>query len=78
MKYTPLDIRHQEFAGAISGFSKREVKDFLSAVADDVEEYERQLRTQQEKNTALEAQVQELRRSASPTRFALTPSAKLN
>ena len=77
MKYTPLDIRHQEFAGAISGFSKREVKDFLAAVADDVEEYERQLRASQEKNVALEAQVQDLRQGEEALKRAVISAERI-
>lgn len=33
MKLSPLDIEHQDFDGALSGFSKRQVRDFLAQVA---------------------------------------------
>jgi cell division initiation protein len=77
MKYTPLDIRHQEFSAAISGYSKREVKDFLAAVAEDAEEYERQLRASQEKTVALEAQIQELRQGEEALKRAVVSAEKI-
>jgi cell division initiation protein len=77
VKYTPLDIRHQDFAAALSGYSKKEVKDFLSAVADDVEESERQLRAFQEKISSLEAQVQELRQGEEALKRAVVSAEKI-
>jgi cell division initiation protein len=77
VKYTPLDIRHQEFSGAISGFSKKEVKDFLSAVADDMEEYERSLRVSQEKITQMEAQIQDLRQGEEALKRAVVSAERI-
>jgi cell division initiation protein len=77
VKYTPLDIRHQEFTNALSGFSKKEVKDFLTAVADDMEEYERQARGFQEKITGLEAQIQELRQGEEALKRAVISAEKI-
>lgn len=45
MKLSPLDIEHQEFDAAISGFSKKQVREFLSRVA---EAYEQALRENQQ------------------------------
>jgi cell division initiation protein len=77
VKYTPLDIRHQDFAAALSGYSKKEVKEFLTAVADDVEEYERQLRGLQEKVTGLESQVQELRQGEEALKRAVVSAERI-
>jgi cell division initiation protein len=77
VKYTPLDIRHQDFAAALSGYSKKEVKDFLTAVADDVEESERQLRAMQERVSSLEAQVQELRQGEEALKRAVVSAEKI-
>jgi cell division initiation protein len=38
MKLSPLDVQHQEFDGALSGYSRRQVRDFLAKVADSLEE----------------------------------------
>ena len=77
MKYTPLDIRHAEFGNALSGYSKREVREFLSSVSDDAEEYERQIRALQERVTQLEAQVQELRQGEETLRRAVVSAEKI-
>ena len=62
MKYTPLDVRHQEFANStLGGYNKREVKEFLNAIADDLEEIERQNRAMQERLLQLEGQINDLR-----------------
>ncbi len=44
MKLSPLDIQHQEFDGALSGYSRRQVRDFLAKVADALEELIRENR----------------------------------
>lgn len=38
MKLSPLDVQHQEFDGALSGYSKKQVRDFLTRAADVLEE----------------------------------------
>ncbi|CAN5471643.1 DivIVA domain-containing protein [soil metagenome] len=38
MKLSPLDVQHQEFDGALSGYSKKQVRDFLAKAADALEE----------------------------------------
>jgi cell division initiation protein len=64
MKHTPLDVRHQEFANALSGYSKKDVREFLQSVADDLEEYERGMRATQDRISLLESQVNELRQAS--------------
>ncbi len=45
MSLYPTDIRHQEFGSSMFGYSKKEVKEFLEALASELEEYQ----TRQEK-----------------------------
>lgn len=40
MSLFPTDIRHQEFASAMFGYSKKEVKEFLEELATELEEYQ--------------------------------------
>lgn len=77
MKYTPLDIRHQEFSGALSGYSKREVREFLIALSDQSEEAERDLRAALERITALEAQVADLREGEETLRRAVVSAERI-
>lgn len=77
VKHTPLDIRHQEFGSTFSGYNKKDVKDFLTAVADDMEEYERQARNFQERLTNLEAQIQELRQGEEALKRAVVSAEKI-
>ena len=77
MKYTPLDIRHQEFSGALSGYSKREVREFLIALSDQSEEAERDLRAAVERITALEAQVADLREGEETLRRAVVSAERI-
>ena len=77
MKYTPLDIRHQEFSAALSGYSKREVREFLVQLADQTEEYERDTRALQERVSALEAQVLELKEGEEVLRRAVVSAERI-
>lgn len=38
MKLSPLDIQHMEFSGAVNGYQRRHVREFLERVADEFEE----------------------------------------
>lgn len=77
MKFTPLDIRHQEFSSGLSGYNKKDVREFLSQVAEDHEEYERQLRQLQEKIAQLEEKVNELRQGEETLRRAVVSAEKI-
>lgn len=77
MNFTPLDIRHQEFGGALSGFSKREVREFLDRLADQTEEAERENRGSRERIAQLEAQVLELREGEEMLRRAVVSAERI-
>jgi cell division initiation protein len=77
VKYTPLDIRHQEFGNSLSGYSKREVREFLTQIADQAEEYERELRAHHERIAQLEQQVGELREGEEMLRRAVVSAERI-
>lgn len=54
MSLYPTDIRHQEFTGTLFGYSKKEVKEFLDQLANEVEDYLRK----QEKEIKRREQMQ--------------------
>ena len=70
MKLSPLDIQHQEFDSAMSGYKKKQVREFLERVADTFEDLLRdnqnlrdELSEQREKNEELQVGELELRRA---------------
>jgi cell division initiation protein len=77
MKHTPLDVRHQEFANALSGYSKKDVREFLQSVADDLEEYERGMRATQDRISLLESQVNELRQGEETLKRAVVSAERI-
>ncbi len=77
MKFTPLDIRHAEFTSGLSGYNKKEVREFLAQIADDAEEYERQLRGLQDKIAQLEEKINELREGEETLRRAVVSAEKI-
>jgi cell division initiation protein len=77
MKYTPLDVRHKEFANQLNGYNKREVKEFLAGVADDLEEMERQNRGMQERLLQLENQINELRQGEESLRRVVVSAERI-
>jgi cell division initiation protein len=78
MKRTPLDVRHQEFSNALSGYSKKDVREFLMGVAEDLEEYERGTRNNQERIAQLEAQVNELRQGEETLKRAVVSAERIS
>ena len=70
MKLSPLDIQHQEFDSAMSGYKKKQVREFLERVADTFEDLLRDnqslrdaLSEQRERNEELQVGELELRRA---------------
>ena len=54
MTLFPTDIRHQEFSTAMFGYNKKEVKEFLEQLANELEDYQRR----QEKELLRREQIQ--------------------
>jgi cell division initiation protein len=63
MKLSPLDIEHQEFDAAISGFSKKQVREFLSRVADAYEQSLRENQQLREELTKRDLRIEDLQGS---------------
>ncbi len=57
MKLSPLDIQHQEFDTAMSGYKKKQVREFLERVADTFEDL---LRDNQDLQNELEGQSERI------------------
>ena len=57
MKLSPLDIQHQEFDTAMSGYKKKQVREFLERVADAFEDL---LRDNQDLQNELEGQSERI------------------
>ncbi|MBU1678004.1 MAG: DivIVA domain-containing protein [Bacteroidetes bacterium] len=58
MKFTPYNIKNQEFNKAVRGYDRDEVKAFLEAIADD---YDRLLQANQSLSKEFENQTDEIR-----------------
>jgi cell division initiation protein len=77
MKHTPLDVRHKEFSNSLQGYAKKEVREFMMAVADDFEEAERNSRSMHERIAQLEAQVEELRQGEETLKRAVVSAERI-
>lgn len=60
MKLSPLDIQHQEFAAALNGYSKRQVRDFLTRAADSLEVLIRENQQLREELAKRDKKIEEL------------------
>ncbi|MBB6096639.1 cell division initiation protein [Deinobacterium chartae] len=78
MKLTPLDIRHQEFSGAISGYSRKEVREFLEEVSDFLEEVLRQNQGLEERIQDLERRIEEYRQGEEELRRTVISAERIS
>lgn len=77
MKLTPLDLRHQEFSGAVSGYSRREVRAFLESASEDLEAHLRERQAMQERVTELERRLEEYRASEDELRRTVIAAERI-
>ena len=77
MKYSPLDVRHQEFPGNMGGYRKAEVRSFLNDMADDVEAHLQAQQSMQARIQELEAQLQEYRQIEEDLRRAVVGAERI-
>ncbi len=70
MKYTPLDVRHQEFPGAMGGYKRLDVRTFLNELADDFEELLQSRQELNERLALMEGRLAEYRQSEDDLRRA--------
>ncbi len=60
MRLSPLDVQHQEFDGALSGFSKKQVREFLNKVADEFEDLLRENQQLREEISKRDQKIEDL------------------
>ena len=77
MKITPLDLRHQEFAGALSGYSRREVRKFLLEVGEQLEQTLRHNQALKEQQGALERQIETLKQGEEELRRIVVSAERI-
>jgi cell division initiation protein len=59
MSLYPTDIRHQEFAGTMFGYSKKEVRTFLEQLANEMEDYQRRQEKELQRREQLQIEVKQ-------------------
>ncbi|MFC4453377.1 DivIVA domain-containing protein [Deinococcus sonorensis] len=77
MKYTPLDVRHQEFPGTMGGYRRPEVRAFLSELADDIETLLHSRQDIIEHVRALETRLEEYRQNEDDLRRAVVSAERI-
>ena len=77
MKYSPLDLRHQEFPGNLGGYKRLDVRTFLNDVADDLEELLQGRQDLNERLMALEGRLAEYRESEDDLRRAVVSAERI-
>ncbi|PYE56240.1 DivIVA domain-containing protein [Deinococcus yavapaiensis] len=78
MKLTPLDIRHQEFATAITGYNRKAVRAFLADVASQMEDLLRENLAQQERVLDLERRVEAYRTGEEELKRTLVSAERIS
>lgn len=77
MKLSPLDIQHQEFATALNGFNKAQVRDFLEQAAEALEALARENQALKDDLVKRDALINELRAGESELRRAVISAERL-
>lgn len=78
MKLTPLDVRHQEFAGALSGYNRAAVREFLAQLSDQLEDALREQQASQDQLAALKAQVEDYRAAEDELRRTVVAAERIS
>ena len=78
MKYTPLDVRHQEFPGNLGGYKRLDVRTFMNELADDFEELLQGRQDLNERLLALEGRLAEYRQSEDDLRRAVVSAERIS
>lgn len=77
MKTTPLDVRHQEFNGALSGYSRSKVRAFLADIADQFEDLLREMQSLRERVAEQERRIEEYRHSEEELKRTLVAAERI-
>ncbi len=59
MSLFPTDIRHQEFASSMFGFSKKEVKEYLEGLATELEDYQQRQEKELQRRELMQLEVRQ-------------------
>ena len=78
VKYTPLDVRHQEFPGNLGGYKRLDVRTFMNELADDFEELLQGRQDLNERLLALEGRLAEYRQSEDDLRRAVVSAERIS
>ena len=77
MRYTPLDVRHQDFPTSVGGYRKTEVRSFLADLAEDIEARVTSQQALTERVAELETQLQHYRQSEDDLRRAVMGAERM-
>ncbi len=77
VKLTPLDLRHQEFSGALSGYQRRQVREFLERASEELEDSLRERRSLEERLSELEKRLDEYRASEDELRRTVVAAERI-
>lgn len=77
MKFTPLDVRHQEFPSRFGGYDRASVRNFLSDLSQDFEELLQALEAQREYLAGLERELEERKQSEDEVRRAVVAAERI-
>lgn len=78
MKFTPLDVRHQEFPNRMGGYERSGVRAFLNDLADDLEQQLQQHQTLLERVAVMEKELEAQRRNEDEIRRAVIAAERIS
>lgn len=77
MRFTPLDVRHQEFPTRLGGYDRRSVRAFLDELSEDLETLLQAQEAQREYLTALERDLEERKHNEDEIRRAVVAAERI-
>ncbi|GAA0499300.1 DivIVA domain-containing protein [Deinococcus depolymerans] len=78
MKFTPLDVRHQEFPTRLGSYDRGAVRAFLNELSDDLETLLQQHQALRDQITGLERQLEEQRQNEDEIRRAVVAAERIS
>ncbi|GGB49593.1 MULTISPECIES: DivIVA domain-containing protein [Deinococcus] len=78
MKFTPLDVRHQEFPNRMGGYERSSVRAFLNDLADDLETQLQQHQLTLERVAMLEKELEAQRQNEDEIRRAVIAAERIS
>ena len=78
MKFTPLDVRHQEFPTRLGSYDRTSVRAFLNELSDDMETLLQQHQALRDQLTGLERQLEEQRQNEDEIRRAVVAAERIS